>query len=171
MQPCNKHYQSGAALLVSLMMLVVLAILGISGLANTSLEERMAQNFQHSTIAFEAAESAIGKVIFAGDAGNGNSSDYPFYSQASDPLYAAVSAGVGDTSTVRTYDMDPDNHLGAASLSASATVVYTAQGNCKGMSMGPEGNHCDYFDITSTATIDSTNAKQVHVQSVARPVP
>ena len=66
MQRINKQQQQGAALIISLMMLLVLAIIGVSGLANTNLEERMSQNFQHSTIAFEAAESAIAKIIFAG---------------------------------------------------------------------------------------------------------
>ena len=171
MQRINKQQQQGAALIISLMMLLVLAIIGVSGLANTNLEERMSQNFQHSTIAFEAAESAIAKIIFAGDAGNGNATDYPFYDQDNDPLYAAAVAGIGDTSTVESYDLDPYGHMGGATLDASATVVYTAQGNCKGMSMGPGGNHCDHFDLTSTATIDATGTKQVHVQSVARPVP
>lgn len=170
-QQFSFRQQQGVALIVSLMLLVVLAIIGISGLSNTSLEERMSQNFQHSTIAFEAAESAIGKVIFAGDAGNGVASEYPFYDQANDPLYAAAVAGIGDTSTVKTYNMDPYGHLGGATLSVNAMVVYKAQGNCRGMSMGPGGNHCDHFDITSTATIDATGARQVHVQGIARPVP
>ena len=54
----NQCRQQGAALIVSLMMLLVLAIIGISGLSNTNLEERMAQNFEHSNVVFQAAESA-----------------------------------------------------------------------------------------------------------------
>lgn len=171
MQQTSFHQQSGVALIVSLMLLVVLAIIGVSGLSNTSLQEHMSQNFQHSAIAFDAAESGIGKIIFAGDAGNGVSSQYPFYNQTNDPLYAAAVAGIGNTSTVKTFNMDPYGHLHGATLSVNTQVVYTAQGNCRGMSMGPGGNHCDHFDITSTATIDATSTKQIHLQSVARPVP
>ena len=58
--------QSGAALIVSLMILLVLTVLGVSSLSGTNLEERMAQNFQHSAMAFQASESAINKVFRAG---------------------------------------------------------------------------------------------------------
>lgn len=52
-------YQKGAALAVSLMILLVLTIIGISGMRSTSLEEKMAGNLRDREIAFEAAESTL----------------------------------------------------------------------------------------------------------------
>lgn len=169
MQYINRHSQHGAALIVSLMMLMVMAIIGVSGLANTNLEERMAQNFQHTTIAFQAAESAIGKIVIAGDPGGTESNDNPFYDETTDPLLQSLDAGVDDTSTVVTYDMDPDGHLANTDVSADATIVYKNDGYCRGMSIGDV--ICYYFDVTSVATISATNTQQTHVQGVGRAAP
>lgn len=50
--------QQGAALFVSLIMLVIMTILGLSSVQTTSLEERMSRNARDSNLAFQAAESA-----------------------------------------------------------------------------------------------------------------
>jgi len=55
--PCKK--QSGAALVVSLLILLVMTLLGISSLQTTTLEEKMASNTRERQQAFEAAEAAI----------------------------------------------------------------------------------------------------------------
>jgi type IV pilus assembly protein PilX len=51
--------QSGAALAVSLIMLIMLAILSTAGIRTSILEEKMSQNLQNSEIAFQAAEVAL----------------------------------------------------------------------------------------------------------------
>lgn len=50
--------ERGAALFVSLVMLVIMTILGLSSVQTTSLEERMSRNARDSNLAFQAAESA-----------------------------------------------------------------------------------------------------------------
>lgn len=57
--PYSRHNQSGAALVVALIILLVLTILGISAMNTTSLEEKMAANAQELTRAFHAADSGI----------------------------------------------------------------------------------------------------------------
>ncbi len=58
--PCSlRHHQSGAALVVALIILLVLTILGVSAMNTTSLEEKMAANAQELTRAFHAADSGI----------------------------------------------------------------------------------------------------------------
>lgn len=52
-------YQAGAVLVVSLIILVLLSILGVSSTLNTGLEERMAGNMRDRNLAFQAAESAL----------------------------------------------------------------------------------------------------------------
>lgn len=50
---------TGVALFISLVLLLVLTILGVSVVQTTSLEIRMARNEQDTLLAFEAAESAL----------------------------------------------------------------------------------------------------------------
>jgi len=54
----QKH-QSGVALIVGLIVLLLLTIIMISALKVTALEERMAGNSQSHNVAFQAAESAL----------------------------------------------------------------------------------------------------------------
>lgn len=51
--------QRGAALIVGLVLLMVLTLLGVSGLTTATLELQMAGNTQQAQHAFQAAESAI----------------------------------------------------------------------------------------------------------------
>ena len=54
-----KHNQQGSVLLISLMVLLVLTLLGLSSLNGSLLEEKMAANAQTSTTLFQAVESTI----------------------------------------------------------------------------------------------------------------
>ena len=55
----ERSRQSGVALFISLVLLLVLTILGVSAVQTTSLEERMARNSHDSLLAFQAAEVAL----------------------------------------------------------------------------------------------------------------
>jgi Tfp pilus assembly protein PilX len=55
----SKHNQQGAVLLISLMILLILTLIGLSSLNGSLLEEKMAANAQTSTTIFQAAESKI----------------------------------------------------------------------------------------------------------------
>jgi len=58
--------QSGAALVVGLLLLLVLTILAISGMTTATLELQMAGNEQYQERAFQFAESGIEQAIDAG---------------------------------------------------------------------------------------------------------
>lgn len=65
----NRQKESGAILIVSVILLVVLTLLAIAGLRSATLQERMAGNARDRAIAFQAAESALmgaEKLIGAG---------------------------------------------------------------------------------------------------------
>lgn len=51
--------QSGSALIISLVMLVILTLLGVSGVQNTTLEIRMAANTEDRNRAFQSAEYTL----------------------------------------------------------------------------------------------------------------
>jgi len=54
-----RHYQQGGVLIVSLILLLILTIVGVSGMKMTSLEERMSGNYKDHEMAFQAAEAAL----------------------------------------------------------------------------------------------------------------
>jgi len=62
--------QSGAVLVVSLIMLMVLTVLGISALSTGTNSEQAAANIQQAKIAFFAGQSAVDSFAFEGNAGN-----------------------------------------------------------------------------------------------------
>ncbi len=51
--------QQGAVLVVSLILLLVMTILGVSSMSSTTMQERMAGNLRDNNLAFQAAESAL----------------------------------------------------------------------------------------------------------------
>ena len=58
-KPLSFKRNSGVALFISLVLLLVLTILGVSVVQTTSLEIRMARNEHDSLLAFQSAESAL----------------------------------------------------------------------------------------------------------------
>ncbi len=69
----NVNKQSGVALFVSLILLLVLTIIGISAAQRGSLQERIAANVHTENMAFSAAESALGAFLV--EAATGESRD------------------------------------------------------------------------------------------------
>jgi len=55
----NPNNQTGVVLIVSLIMLLLLTIIGLTGTQVSSLEEKMASNSRDQNIAFQAAEAAL----------------------------------------------------------------------------------------------------------------
>jgi len=55
----SRQYQQGVVLAVTLIMLVLITLLAVSGMRSTTMEERMASNSRNTNIAFQMAESAL----------------------------------------------------------------------------------------------------------------
>ncbi len=51
--------QTGATLIICLMLLLVMTLLGISAVTTTTMEEKMAGNVRNAHMAFQAAEAAL----------------------------------------------------------------------------------------------------------------
>lgn len=58
-QQANKALQSGAVLVVSLVMLLILTLIGVSGISSVTLEEKMVSNMQNANKSFQGAEAAL----------------------------------------------------------------------------------------------------------------
>lgn len=59
----GSRYQRGTALIMSMVILMILTILGISAMGTASLEEKMSGNVQEATRAFQAAESGLNQAL------------------------------------------------------------------------------------------------------------
>lgn len=60
MTPYNNYsQQKGVVLIISLIMLLVLTIVGVTSMRVTGLEEKMAGNLHNNNMAFQAAESSL----------------------------------------------------------------------------------------------------------------
>lgn len=55
----NLQKQKGSVLILSLLILVVLTMIGVSSMSSSSLQEKMAGNFRDREIAFQSAEVAL----------------------------------------------------------------------------------------------------------------
>lgn len=65
LQYSSLHRQSGMVLIVSLFIMVLLIIIGVSGMKVTGLEEKMAGNDRDQSLAFQAAETALREAEMA----------------------------------------------------------------------------------------------------------
>lgn len=54
-----KSTQSGAVLVVALVMLLILTLIGVSGMSSVTLEEKMVSNMQNANKSFQGAEAAL----------------------------------------------------------------------------------------------------------------
>jgi type IV pilus assembly protein PilX len=57
--PALSKPQSGVVLVISIIMLLLVTLVGLTGMQNIGLEEKMAGNMRDSNLAFQAAESAL----------------------------------------------------------------------------------------------------------------
>ena len=123
MRNYNPARQQGSALIVSLSILLVLTILGISSMSTTALQERMAGNARDSEVAFEAAETALR----AGEIYIGTLTD------ATLPGFTGT-AGLYPVSTTQTYAWKDNNNwtstnaaIASFSMNVSQSPMYIIQ--------------------------------------------
>lgn len=159
----SPHRQQGAALIVSMIFLLILTLIGVSGLNNSGLESRMAHNFQLNSYVFHGAESAIQEVIQLS-----NSQNNPLYVQANDMLLNALVAGTNVSLPAPAYSPDPAGHLGGAVMTSNSSVQHMGATPCPGNSPIIK---CELFEVTSTAAISDTGANTTHRQGIRLYIP
>ena len=55
--------QQGVSLLVSMVILILISLIGVTALKNASVEEQMASNLYQKNLTFQASESAVENTI------------------------------------------------------------------------------------------------------------
>jgi len=157
-----RKQQSGVALIISLVMLLLLTMITVTALQVTSLEEKMAGNMQEQNVAFQAAESALreaeGLIAFDDPTidwdGDGTPEPNPFrplklsngvFQNASDPICADGLCGA--TSPLQSEQI--------ASVHAAGNTR-TASTGISGISAEPE------YLIELLFTEPSTDASRIY---------
>lgn len=144
--PAVGRYQRGTALIMSLVILMILTILGVTAMSTASLEEKMSGNTQETNKAFEAAESGLNDAMNA-------------------------SGGLDlNTSSLSPKTLSPFSYDGGKSGSATVStwfVQFTAPKRGSGYGSNFEAAN---FEQASTGTT-TVGAKAVVHQGVAQIVP
>lgn len=165
--------QQGVALFISLVLLLVLTIAGVSAVQTTTLEERMARNSHDSMMAFQSAESAlrqaetwmetnVNAVAIFTDAGtNGLWTAAPF-DETDRWMNAAVWSGA--QSVVVPVDVPDVAQQPRYIIEWLATVERTEGGAMLSSSYQSVMDRIEVFRITARGVGGSTNS-QVILQS------
>jgi type IV pilus assembly protein PilX len=168
--PIPQH-QSGAVLVVSLIMLLLLTIIGVTSMQTTSLEEKMAGNMRDKNLAFQAAESALS----AAEASLNPPAALPtFVPAGTDGFYSETpTPDLSDSEIVKDsfWTTNPVATSTVASLGngiVSPLYIIQKMGttDCPGAPAGSGG--CSNFRITVRATGGTTNAVAI-LQSIYLP--
>jgi Tfp pilus assembly protein PilX len=161
--------QRGAVLIFALIVLVIMTILAISGIGNSTLEQRMSSNYTQSATAFQAAEQALREAeewLYAKNASdatfkNMDASTWWFKSTTvSDGLYTAMYAdpdGAKVCKGVGGCEFDPrDESQWCSDMSSAGSVCKLPKGyvtlgtTLKDKMLSPVGQ-----DLNGDGTIDS----------------
>ncbi|NIR58095.1 MAG: hypothetical protein GWO02_00530 [Gammaproteobacteria bacterium] len=160
--------QRGAVLAVSLLLLLVMTIIGVAGMQNTTLQERMAGNTKSRNVALEAAEVAVRDAEVYLD-GIVATSDFdtagPYYMQGSAPDPFADSTWTGTNAQQFTGSLQgldaADNPYYFIEWVGTVTAQSTPQMNNYGQGSVPSVSG---FRIVARGTDASGNSK-VYLES------
>ncbi len=133
--------QHGAVLVIGLIFLAALSLLGVANMNSSSMQLRLASNYQNKNRAFQVAESVIAVTIDTIDYTNIRSAQH--FGATNHPQY-------------------PD---------ADATVSFverTTAAGCRGTSFNFS---CVHFEIDSTGSDPDSGARSTQVQGVYRVAP
>lgn len=163
----NIRKQQGAALAISLILLVTMTILGVATLNGTRMAEKVSSNAQQKAIVYETAESVIHAIA--------NSNDFD------DRLAVAHSTGFEPAPVPQNIEtaaiadeLDQTNALGTSvDVNAEGEIEYCVEKPMEGFELNDDvdtpadtGRH---FDVRSVATIDNSRARAAHVLRIAIP--
>ncbi len=134
--------QRGAALVVGLVLLLVMTLLGISGLTANTLDLAMSGNTQFSQDAFQAAESAIEAELGMGPLPDTN------VPRASGPFSFANNVTATATTTFGATQMPPPGYSLTEFQADHYTIVSTGNSSKNANSLHVQG----YYVVIPTPT-------------------
>jgi type IV pilus assembly protein PilX len=161
--------QSGAALITSLLILLVMTLIGVTAMQITNLEEKMAGNLRDRNLAFQSAETALRAGERCVSAANGlqdcvaglySENDYNRDGATNDPL-PLLTTTLWNSSGVMSYN-------GAALAGISVNPRYVVEEMpflCAPVSLEVAPVERCYFRVTGRG-VGGTTSAEVILQSV-----
>ena len=147
----NQKKQSGAVLLIAIILLLVITIIGVSAVNSSGIKTQVAGNSMFSMLVYQGAESTLAKTASNKDITN----------------LASALAATPPTITV------PATYLPAEYVSAGGTLSSTSKVDYLGLFECPTSGmatstlmKCKIFSIDATTRLQATNAKDRHVKGV-----
>ena len=162
----RKH--EGSALIISLLILLVLTIIGVTALNSTVMEEKMSSNFQTGNTAYQAAESAVNRTFVT------IANDYTLVGQAMAAQAAANAAG-----TTPAWPAAPTHVMNGSSSGADPNASSQTTLNAIVSYHGPGlGENCsirlcgaEVVRVAGTGTVNNTNVSRTHFLGVKKNKP
>lgn len=147
------HNQTGIALFVSLIFLLLLTIIGVSGMKSAALQEKMAGNTRFKTISFQHAEAGLREgenIIAATNASGGLASCNACSGKSCEPPdYKGASAGKGNSVCGTWQESSDGNSLFQLQKLGTTSAAINM----------PPGESVILYRVTSVATVsDATTA-------------
>lgn len=102
---CANRRQRGTALIMSLVILLILTILGVTAMSTASLEEKMSGNIQEGTRGFEVAESGLQKGFL-------DSAQFVISGTAVTTAYPPINGRKAEVTTTYLQEGSPPRGLG-----------------------------------------------------------
>lgn len=162
----GKQKQQGITLIICMIVLLVVTLLGLSSIRDTSMEEKMAGNMKSRNVAFQAAEAALREgeeflnstvVLPDFDGTNGLYPQLP-------SMWGVQAASWGQSSSVRTFS-------GVLSGIAAAPVYIIERMDSLAPTASVEAGQAQdtviFYRITTRA-VGSTDTARVILQTVYR---
>lgn len=161
------HTQHGAILIVSMLILLVLTIIGVSSMQSSTLEEKMASNSRDRNIGFQSAESTIREaetyiedLVTTGGFTDANGL-YSAIENEPDPYAAATWTATGTSRTAT----PPGGSAGAQYfITRTGTIVDQSAGG--GVELPPTAREdISVFRITARGRGATTEGAEVMLRS------
>lgn len=151
--------QTGVVLAVSLIMLLLLTLIGTTGMQVTSLEEKMAGNMRDQILAFQAAESTLN---FA----EASLNPEPVFTNAGTDGFYSESSVIPSSSTIRTASFWRSNPVATYTASGlgnnitdSRYIVQKMTDSCVSSTLPcPTADQMHNYRVTVRATGGTTNS-------------
>ncbi len=152
----HRRLQHGGALITATILLLVVAILGVTGMVAATLETQMSGNLQHQERAFQAAEFAIEQALVSAPL----STAYTLASPNSFPTSGAEAPMPGSTTDTYTYRLYFDTSAGSTPVprGSNAGAVQFAHHfviSATGRSLrGAQATHAQGFYVVDSTYCD-----------------
>lgn len=166
----KRESQSGVVLVVSLVMLLLLTLIGVTGMQVSGLEEKMAGNNKDKNIAFQAAETALRSgeeqvdaiVAIGGFDGNngllGEDDALPGFDVSATWTGSNSRIFVSEMSEVATEPRYYIKHISTGADGSGASINNDSYGQSN------SGSRVSYFSVTSRGT-GGLDTSQVFLRS------